>query len=188
MALPPIPPLSFLVECFDYRSETGEFFWKRRPAHHFQEPDHADNWNKQHAGNPAFVGRDKDGYRWCEVLCDGRRYRLRAGRVALLMGYGIEAETVDHINHKTDDDRLENIRPATGQENIWHRKSQGRRSRRLRGAFPSGPRWCAKITHNGETLRLGSYATEIEAHRVYEATAKRLRGEFHPAFEVSSVP
>jgi hypothetical protein len=187
MALPPIPPLSFLVECFDYRSETGEFFWKRRPARHFQEPEHADSWNKRHAGNPAFVGRDKEGYRRCEVLCNGRRYRLRAGRVALLMGYGIEAETVDHINHKTDDDRLANIRPATGQENIWHRKSQGRRSRRLRGAFPSGHRWCAKITHNGETLRLGSYDTEIEAHRVYEAAAKRLRGEFHPAFEVSSV-
>lgn len=187
MALPPIPPLSFLVECFDYRSTTGEFFWKRRPVHHFSDQEHADSWNTRHAGNEAFVGRDRDGYRRCEVLHEGRRYRLRAGRVALLMGYGIEAETVDHINHRKDDDRLENLRPATNKENIWHKKSQGARSRRLRGAFPNGHRWRSKITHNGETIRLGSYDTEIEAHQAYEEAAKRLRGEFHPAFEVSSV-
>ena len=187
MAAQPLPPLSFLCECFDYKSDTGEFFWKRRPTHHFPDQEHADSWNTRHAGRQTFTWRDEEGYGRCEVMYDGRRYRLRSGRVALLMGYGIEAETVDHVNHRTADDRLVNLRPASQQENIWHRKSQGPRSRRLRGAFPSGHRWHAKITHDGETLRLGSFETEIEAHRAYEAAAKRLRGDFHPAFDVSSV-
>lgn len=179
MAFHPLPPLSFLCECFEYRGATGEFFWKRRPDHHFQQPNHAENWNIQHAGNRAFVSVDKDGYMRCEVRHEGRRYRLTAGRVAVMMAYGIEAETVDHRNHVTGDNRLSNLRPATNQQNIWHRKSQGYRSRPLRGAFPSGPNWTSKVTHNGEHIRLGTFKTEIEAHRAYEATAKRLRGEFH---------
>lgn len=179
MAFLPLPPLSFLCECFDYRAGTGEFFWKRRPDHHFQHPDHADGWNEQFAGSATFVARDPEGYRRAEVRYQGRRYRLRAARVALCMAYGMEPETIDHINHQTDDDRLSNLRPATNQENIWHRKSQGRLSRPFRGAFPSRGVWTAKIIHRGQRIGLGTYKTEIEAHRAYEATAKRLRGEFH---------
>lgn len=180
MAFHPLPPLSFPCECFDYKSDTGEFFWKHRPDHHFQQPEHAENWNKQHAGNKAFLGIDKDGYLRCEVRYEGRRYRLTAGRVAVFMAYGIETETVDHKNHVTGDNRLANLRPATNQENIWHRKSQGPRSRRLRGAFPSSANWTSKIRHRGQIIRLGTFKTEEEAHLAYEAAAKRLRGEFHP--------
>lgn len=180
MAFHPLPPLSFLCECFVYDAGTGEFFWKRRPDHHFQHPDHADNWNAQFAGSRTFSWDADEGYCRAEVRYQGRRYRLRAARVAFLMAYGLEPEMIDHINHQTDDDRLVNLRPATPRQNRWNQKDQGPRSRRLRGAFPSGPNWTSKIRHNGEHIRLGTFKTEIEAHRAYEATAKRLRGEFHP--------
>jgi hypothetical protein len=170
-----------------YEAHTGNFFWKRRPAHHFRDAGYAESWNARYAGTRAFTETNEKGYRRGEVLYRGRRYKLRAGRVALLMAYGIEAETVDHINQKRDDDRLVNLRPATNSENAQNRTFRGPQARKLRGTRSTGQKWVAYIKHDGRRLKIGLYDTEIEAHRAYEAAAKRLRGDFYAARSVSSV-
>lgn len=184
MAFHPLPPLSFLCESFDYRATTGEFFWKHRPDHHFPEPKYADYWNAQFAGTATFVARDPEGYRRAEVRYQGRRYRLRAARVAFCMAYGLEPEMVDHHNHQTDDDRLANLRPADRYESAQHqRKKTGDFTTHLKGAFYDrwNGYWRARVYHRGRLHDCGRFATAGEAHAAYCKAAAKLHGEFFHA-------
>lgn len=184
MTFRPLPPLSFLCECFEYRSETGEFFWKRRPAHHFPDPKYADSWDRQFAGKPAFTWVNEDGYRRGDVLYQGRRYRLRACRVAFFMAYGLEPEMIDHRNHQTTDDRIDNLRAADRFESAQHqRKKSGKFTTKLKGAFydRSHGHWRARVQHRGAVHDCGLFDTAKEAHAAYCEVAARLHGEFFHA-------
>jgi HNH endonuclease/AP2 domain len=83
---------------------------------------------------------------------------------------------VDHVNGNGLDNRRSNLRAATTSQNAMNRRPQGRH---LKGVtrLPSG-RWQAGIKHEGRSLHLGMFATEVEAAAAYDAAARRLFGEF----------
>ncbi|MEQ8785128.1 MAG: HNH endonuclease [Pirellulaceae bacterium] len=90
-------------------------------------------------------------------------------------------EHVDHINGNGLDCRRENLRICTNAENR-------RNTRSRRGSSPfkgvsinrkNGQRvWHAAISVNDKTISLGSYYTEAEAARAYNAAAFQYYGEF----------
>jgi hypothetical protein len=91
------------------------------------------------------------------------------------------AITVDHKNGKRDDNRWNNLREATwNQQNVYTKRRAGV-STPLRGVckITNSESWSARIKHNGKFFYLGSFSTAEEAHEAYRQASKRLRGEFH---------
>lgn len=82
---------------------------------------------------------------------------------------------VDHIDHNGLNNQRCNIRLCTNTQNQWNMK--GRRNG-YKGV--SVEKYCfrASIKYKGKTIHLGSFKTEIEAARAYDAKAKELFGDF----------
>ena len=75
---------------------------------------------------------------------------------------------IDHINQNSLDNRIENLRVFTNQQNSFNKTCRGTRQR------PSG-KWQARITYNGKTKTKQPFDTEPEAHEYYLL----LKTEYH---------
>jgi hypothetical protein len=74
---------------------------------------------------------------------------------------------LDHVNGVRDDNRIDNLRPATVQQNNQNRRRAQGKTNPLLGVKQRGNRWEARISHNKKTLHLGRFATATEAHEAY---------------------
>lgn len=178
MSARPLPPIEFLRECFSYDPAVGKFCWRLRPSHHFGADEIARSWNSKFAGTPAFVHVERNGgYLKSEVVYLGKRYRLRASRVAYALMTGDEPPLVDHKNRRVTDNRFENLRAATAIDNS--RNVSGKPGKVLpKGVFFDHNRFRASLSLKHRKLHLGSYDSPSEAHAAYCAAASKLFGEF----------
>lgn len=153
-----------VTELLEYAPLTGEFKWKKCPANRWR--------SNEFAG-----GNTKDGYRIISIK--GRKYLSH--RLAWLWMHGSWPEgQIDHINHDRLDNRIENLRVVTLQEN--------RKNQRLSKANKSGfigvswatrdRRWRAAIQVKGKMMGLGDYKTFKEA--VAARKAAEVKYNFHP--------
>lgn len=140
-----------LREVLDYDPGTGVFRWRvSRPG--------------VHAGTVAGSVSASQGYRFIWV----NRSKYSAHRLAWLHAYGVwPAGELDHRNWVRDDNRLANLREATGAQN-----SQNRRG--CAGFYPSGRGWRATIMVDGKSHNLGTFDTPEEASAAYVAAKKDL--------------
>lgn len=85
---------------------------------------------------------------------------------------------VDHKNHNTLDNRKENLRKSTHQQNCFNtRKHKDAVHSKYKGVTKQR-RWRARIRHNYKLIHLGYFNTEEEAALAYNEKAKQLFGEF----------
>ena len=59
-----------------------------------------------------------NGYRQISTRINGALKNIPAHRLAWFMEYGYLPEEVDHINRKTDDNRIKNLRDVTRSQNM----------------------------------------------------------------------
>ena len=87
---------------------------------------------------------------------------------------------VDHINHNGLDNRKENLRICTHQQNQYNKKLFARNSSGFKGVSWSkrSKKWKAQITPNNKYLHLCFFNTKEEAARAYDANAHHYFGEF----------
>lgn len=85
---------------------------------------------------------------------------------------------IDHKNGNSLDNRAENLRRCSYQDNLRNRRSYSASG--LKGAYfhPASKLWQAKINIDSRKINLGYYKTAKAAHEAYCACAKMHYGEF----------
>jgi hypothetical protein len=85
---------------------------------------------------------------------------------------------VDHENGDTLDNRRDNLRIATSEQNAYNKqKTKTKTSSRFIGVYydKQKNRWIARIKYKDKRIYLGCFKDEIEA---YDAAARKYHGEF----------
>jgi hypothetical protein len=118
-----------------------------------------------------------NGYR--RISIHGKRYY--AHRLAFLyMNGSLPESDTDHINHCRDDNRWDNLRRVTREENL---KNQTIRTDNTSGVvgvrwFKRDGNWQARINHKGKEIHLG-YFTE-KGVAIQARLAAEIKYGFHP--------
>lgn len=131
-------------------------------------------------------------FRWrVHINQNGRIYAVRSiregryNRPVYLHRFILDAapgETIDHRNGNGLDDRRENLRRATKQQNAANVSGYSHNTSGFRGVsfHKQRGKWRASIKVNQRFISLGLYASVEDANRAYEAAAREYFGEFVP--------
>lgn len=115
---------------------------------------------------------------YIEACLSGRLYL--AHRLAWFHETGEWPEYVDHIDRNKLNNRIDNLRSCTVQENNWNLPDNPRNTSGIRGVSwdrPSG-KWMATIRGEGKTRYLGKFEDKNDAAKAYEDAVARYRGHF----------
>ena len=154
-----LPDQSVLLENFFYKD--GSLFWKKNAS-----------TRRSIGSKVGWVG--KDGYLGCGL--DGKVYRVH--RLIYKMHYGYCPEFLDHINGDPGDNRLENLRPATNQQNNANKKQLRNNKVGLKGVCMERGKYKASIKFNNRSMHLGYFDCPLKAHEAYNKKARELFGEY----------
>lgn len=147
-------------ELLDYNPKTGAFRWR------------IDLCNGK-IKEGSLAGSTSKGYR--QIRVEGKIYR--AHRLAWLITYGRwPGKELDHVNGIKDDNRIENLREVTHQENLQNLNLvDGKGSSRYIGvSWHKGNRkWRSSIAINGRTKCIGYFDDESKARDAYISAKKQ---------------
>ena len=140
------PTKEVLNSLFDYNENTGIFIWKNSIC----------NVKQGDIAGVANRGYVVIGINGCTFL---------AHRLAWIYVNGEINETIDHINHIRNDNRMCNLRPASRLEQNRNRTKQINNTSGHTGIsfVESRNRWRARIKVEGKDIHLGFYKTINEA-------------------------
>lgn len=85
---------------------------------------------------------------------------------------------IDHINRDKTDNRVENLREVTEQQNTFNRGPNYNAVSQFKGVSKKRGKWRARITIDGMERSLGSFNSEQEAYEAYKTAARILQGEY----------
>ena len=120
---------------------------------------------------------EKLGY--LRIMIDGKSYK--AHRLAWLWMTGeFPPDQIDHINRIKTDNRWENLRAATNQQNKMNSTNSNNTSGKKGVSWDKqNGKWKAQIKVNGIKYHLGLYNDIEDAAVAYKNIARILHGEFN---------
>lgn len=142
----------------EYRD--GDLFWK---------VDHCHIVSGQRAGSMAPNGR-----RYVSFF--GKKHLVH--RVIWYLHHGSVPDFLDHIDGNPLNNRIENLRQATKQQNAMNRRIRSDNSTGFKGIYPAGKKFKASICVSGQNIYLGTFDTKEAAHSAYRAAAQERFKEF----------
>lgn len=147
-----------LMHFIQYNPDTGEFIKPDAHVKHFGKKSKA---------------------RYVVIDIDGKNYY--AHRLAWLYVHGVWPKgRLDHRDGNKRNNRILNLRPASGSQNAMNRSIQANNTSGFRGVHQrSGERkFRAQIQVEGRKIRLGTHHTADEAAHAYNKAAIQHFGEF----------
>ena len=89
-------------------------------------------------------------------------------------------DQLDHINGVRDDNRIENLRQVTNQQNQFNKKSANGSSSQYKGVYwnKNSGKWHSRCQTRGSNKHLGFFDCELEAAKAYDDYAKSLHGAY----------
>jgi HNH endonuclease len=121
------------------------------------------------------MGHDINGYN--VTTLHYRKYKI--SRIVWMLHHGVwPTGVIDHINHDTKDDRIENLRDVAQSHNMQNQVRAPRHSTlRVLGVSPAQPGGRGPTAHinvGGRNIHLGTFDTIDEAHQAYVTAKRRL--------------
>lgn len=166
----PLPPESELIaearRIYSYDAEHGGLIWK-------EHKNPLRPWPKL---GTRVGGDDGHGYLMCLLL--GHKFKVH--QVVWMIVHGqVPRMSIDHANCVKTENRIENLRLATDQQNSMNsitakRPLSGVKSSKVRDGFS------AVVQFKGKKHYFGYFKTKEEAHAAYVDAKRALSGEFSP--------
>jgi hypothetical protein len=107
------------------------------------------------------ITRKSNGYIDINFIYNKKEYHLLAHQFVWYDVHKQIVDCIDHINGKRHDNRIENLRSVTQQQNLFNTNAKGYYWNKR------NKKWNAKIKVNGKSKHIGLYDTEQEAHQAY---------------------
>jgi len=160
----------YIRENLRYDPETGHLWWIKLSE------------NKSGMRNvDKPIGYSSKNYLRATIYFEGLNRGYYLHRLAWFLHYGVWPDMqLDHINGVKDDNKIENLRPATSKENNRNRRSVKSSSSKYKGVGWSKEKqkWKSYIKHNQVSKHLGYSTSEEEAARAYDKAARELFGDY----------
>jgi hypothetical protein len=158
-------PLAGAENVLRYDADTGLLYWTVHIYRIKKPGDLAGHMNKR-------------GY--IEIRYNRTTYQ--AHRLAWYLHTGEDPGElqVEHIDTNRTNNRITNLRLATAQDNAQNQSKRKDTTSLYKGVsyYKKSNKWQSQIRANGESIYLGYFDTEIEAHAAYCKAAVELHGEF----------
>ena len=157
------------------RYEDGKLFWR-------SDTNRSPQWNRKYAGTLA--GNVSTGYRRITFQPNSinrlkKKKSVLVHRAIFLMHHGYLPEYLDHINGKTTENSIENLRPATLCQNSVNAKTPKNNTTGQKGVAPRGAgKFQARLSFNKKRYTLGTFDSFDEAVQVYKDAEIRILGEW----------
>lgn len=181
-----------LHECFDYH-EDGYLIWKERPLKHFKDSGNQKRFNTPHAGKVAGYynkrtdsKRDDFGYYKVRITLEKSQGMFKLHRLIFLWHHGYLPEIIDHKDGNTMNNRINNLRESTVQQNSCNLKLNVNNTSGYKGVVKDrcDGKWRAAIASGDVNYFLGVYNTKEEAALAYNLAAKVLHKDFAKLNEI----
>ena len=150
-----LPSIAYLRACFSYTPETGELFWLRRPADHFDSIGSERAFTSRWTGKPVGA-RTSLGYLMTSVC----GVKILVHRIVWAMQHGAWPNYfVDHINGQKDDNRIINLRDVPQSLNGLGLVKSKKNTSGHTGVTWNRKlgKWAAQVKYRGKNLYLGLY-------------------------------
>jgi hypothetical protein len=116
--------------------------------------------------------------RYARVYVDGKAMALH--RMIYIYHYGKINGVIDHIDNDRSNNRIENLRDVTQQQNCLNRNHRGNSNSPFKNVYWSkaANKWSVQVTANGRRKYLGVFS-DIE---LADLVAQEARNTFHGNF------
>jgi HNH endonuclease len=166
-----IPERDYLLKVFCYKD--GKLIGKVRPFLHFSNSRQMKIWNSKFAGKR--VGRVMSTSHYRQVMLNGIRY-LEHRIVAKMFKLSVDGYEVDHIDGDSLNNRIENLRIASRQQNMQNNSGWRKKSLRLGVSKKVDGKFVAYIRKDGRHLHLGTFPNEVLAAKAREQAERSIYG------------
>ena len=94
-------------------------------------------------------------------------------------------DIVDHINRNKDNNGIENLRLVSHSQNNQNKTTRIDSTTKSKGVYKtSSGKYSVRITHQGETIYVGTYPTKAKAQEAYYKKAREMNREDNAHFHI----
>lgn len=178
------PALEILRNRVRYDAGTGVISWAKDPGKEgFLCESSYLAWITRFSEMP--VGKRSRGYVVVTISVNGREIHCMGHRVAWALQTGGWPECeIDHRDGDRANNKWDNLREATHQQNQWNKGVSAKNSSGFKGVHmhTQNGKWIAQISISGKTKHLGCFETAEMASLEYQRASKK----FHQSFSRSA--
>lgn len=115
---------------------------------------------------------------YLQVMVNRKGYLVH--RLIATLHYGDFEGLVDHVDGNTHNNKIENLRIVTTEQNLWNAKRSKTNKTGIKGVsyIISRQKYQATISIKGKNKNIGSFSSLHEAEQAIKKARQELHGEF----------